>query len=70
MTRIICLTTSYPLFETDISGHFVRRLNQIYQYAGYQVTVICFARDSIDHVNLLSQPAVQQFQLRPIVGQQ
>ena len=53
MTRIICLTTSYPLFETDISGHFVRRLNQIYQYAGYQVTVICFARDSIDHVNPL-----------------
>lgn len=55
MTRVICLTTSYPLSDNDISGHFVRQLNQIYQSAGYQVTVICFAREPANLINPLDE---------------
>jgi glycosyltransferase involved in cell wall biosynthesis len=50
MKHILCLTTSYPLWSHDISGHFVQRLNELYLKAGYRVTVICFDRgDRPDH---------------------
>jgi glycosyltransferase involved in cell wall biosynthesis len=49
MKHILCLTTSYPLWNHDISGHFVQRLNEIYLKAGYRVTVICFDRGGRPH---------------------
>ena len=45
--HLFCLTTSYPHYPNDISGVFVKRLNDFLLANGWQITVISFDRDLI-----------------------